>query len=508
MANNKSSSKVSLDRHILTITEPTIKLDKMQFDDFVDGEESGTGYKMSKEMGSWYPLIKINRFNIGANRITSFKLDCTGFLPSVTFSFLDADHLFKGDNIPRDGDVVSLRIASKQDDTFKDLRLDFDITSIRSSADTFLSASPGRSVTYYVTGIIKIPTLMAENCFSYPSGYSIDHLIQISTELQIGFSTNVEKTDDKMSRICPWSSKIGFIEDIIDHAYINDKSFLVGSIDPYYYLNFVDLNKIFNAPNEMEETLMNMFGTNFNMTPEDTDDLNKIKSTMVLTNHSKLGMSSQHIATYRILNNSTNVSLNNGYERKLQYFENNSDEKLVDLSIKPLTSDKMADLEEPLRGRRDEDRYKNEVKQKYVGRIDAHPEHGNLHLNYFYASMHNKMNRSETEKMRLEIELDTINSGLYRYMKIPVLIFGKTWNENERLRKIKSLKNQKGFETVGQEYKEDVDNEENIELIDEFLSGYYIIDQISYIFEPNSLRGFYQKIVLLRREWPSRLNMI
>lgn len=500
--------KVSLDRHVFAITEPTIKLDKLNFNDLVDGEESGTGSKLSRESGSWYPYIKINNFSIRPERITSFKLDCAGFLPAISFSFIDVDHHFKGDSIPRDGDVANIRIAAKQEDTFKDIRMDFDITSIRSSLDQFQSANPATDATYYVSGIIKIPTLMAENCFGYPSDTSVNHLIKIANELKLGFASNIDTTDDKMARLCPYMSKISFIEDIIDHSYINDKSFQVGSIDPHYYLNFVDLNKIFNAPNEMEETLMSVFGPDYNMYPSDDNALNKLKSTLMLTNNINFASSSQYISSYRILNSASDITLANGYERKLQYFENNSTEKLVSAPIKPLTSEKMKDIEEPLRGRRDESRHKDEVKQKYVGRIDAHPEHGNIHLNYFYASMHNKMNRNEVDKMRLEINLETINHSLYRYMKVPVMIFGKTWNENEMLKYIKEQKKQKGFSTVGEEYKEDVKDPQNIQMIDEFVSGFYIIDQISYIYDPSRANSFYQKIVLLRREWPSRINNI
>lgn len=506
ITNNRS--KISLDRHIFGITKPTIKLDKLSFDDLLDGEEVDTGSKLSRETGSWYPYIRINNFSINPQRITSFKLDCSGFLPSISFSFVDVDHFFKGDSIPRDGDVASVRIASKQEDTFKDIRMDFDITSIRSSLDQFQTANPATNATYYVSGIIKIPTLMAENCFAYSSDTSVNHLIKIANELKLGFASNIDITADKMSRLCPYMSKISFIEDIIDHSYIDDKSFQVGSIDPYYYLNFVDLNKIFNAPNEMEETLMSVFGPDFNSYPSDTNALNKLKSTLMLTNNINFASSSQYISSYRILNNATDITLSNGYERKLQYFENNSTEKLVSTPIKPLTSEKMKDIEEPLRGRRDESRHKDEVKQKYVGRIDAHPEHGNIHLNYFYASMHNKMNRNEVEKMRLEINLETINHSLYRYMKVPVMIFGKTWNENEMLKYIKEQKKQKGFSTVGEEYNEDVKDPENMQMIDEFVSGFYIIDQISYIYDPSRASSFYQKIVLLRREWPSRINNI
>ncbi len=497
----QSNSKVSLDRHIFAITEPKIKLDPMQFQDL---DETEGGPKMSRENGSWAPHVRINNFNIPDKDITSFTLNCSGFLPSVSFSFLDSQNFFKVDSVPRDGDTVNVRITSRQEDTFKDIRIDFDITSIRGTAGT--NYNPAARANYSVSGIMKIPALMAEECTSYGVNNSFEHLRMIATKLELGFASNAKTCDDNMARFNPYMSNLSFIQDTIVHSYIDDKSFQVGSIDPYYYLNFVNLNQIFNAPNEMEETLINVFGSDFNMTPNSGNELNKIKSKLVLTNHTNLAGSSQYVASHKIINNASAVSLSNGYKRKLQYFENNSNENLVSFDLKALTSDKMKDLEEPLRGRRSEPRFEDEIKQKYVGRIDAHPTHGNLHSNYFYSSVNNRINRSEVDKMKLEITLETVNPGLYRYMKIPVIMFHQEYTANTINKLVKEAKEQKGFTSIGKEYGEDISDPENLQTIDDFLSGYYIIDEISYIYNTTDI--MYQKLVLLRREWPSRINNI
>ena len=47
-----------LDRHILVITEPTLKLDPMVYDS--GKEEDPNGKKISKENGSLTPAIRIN----------------------------------------------------------------------------------------------------------------------------------------------------------------------------------------------------------------------------------------------------------------------------------------------------------------------------------------------------------------------------------------------------------------------------------------------------------------
>lgn len=497
----QSNSKVSLDRHIFAITEPTIKLDPMQFQDL---DENGGGPKISRENGSWCPHIRINNFNILEQDIISFNMNCAGFLPSVYFSFIDSRNFFNVDSLPRDGDVISIRISARQEDTFKDIRVDFDITSIRGGSGS--NYNPTARKTYSVSGIMKIPTLMAEECASYGNHNSFEHLRMIATKLELGFASNATVCSDKMVRFNPYMSKLNFIQNTITHSYVDEKSFQVGSIDPYYYLNFVNLNQVFNSPNEMEETLIHIFGTDFNMNSNDGNDLNKIKSKLVLTNHTNLSGSSQYITSHKVLNSASSVSLANGYSRKLQYFENNSQENLVSFDISAMNSDVIKDIEEPLRGRRDETRYKDEVKQKYVGRIDSHPEHGNIHPHYFYSSVKNRINRNEIDKMKFEITLETVNPGLYRYMKIPILMFHSEYNSNEISKFAKEFKEEKGFSTVGKEYNEDVTDPDNLQTIDEFLSGYYIIDEISYIYDSSS--ALYQKLVLLRREWPSRINNI
>ncbi len=500
----QSNSKVSLDRHIFAITEPIIQLDPMQFQDL---DENEGGPKLSRENGSWAPHIRINNFNILDTDIVSFTMSCTGFLPTVSFTFIDSKNFFHIDSLPRDGDSINIRISSRQEDTFKDIRIDFDITSIRGTAGS--NYNPAARATYSVSGIMKIPRLMAEECSSYGRGDSFEHLRMIATKLELGFASNVKKCNDDMVRFNPYMSNLNFIQETITHSYIDDNSFQVGSIDPYYYLNFVNLNQVFNAPNEIEETLIHVFGSDFNKSPGNGNELNKIKSKLLLTNHTNLAGSSQYVTSQKIINSANSTSIANGYRRKLQYFENNSPENLVSFdNVKALTSDvdKMNDIDEPLRGRRNEPRFEDEIKQKYVGRIDSHPTYGNLHPNFFYSSVTNRINRNEVDKMKLEITLETVNPGLYRYMKIPVIMFHHEYTANTMNKFAKEFKEQKGFKTVGSQYGEDLADPENIQTIDEFLSGYYVIDEISYVYSTNAT--LYQKLVLLRREWPSRINNI
>ena len=512
---NTSTTSNAIKRHILTILEPTIKPDEIQFD--ANGEGNG-GPKQTRENGTWAPSVHINKHKIDPSDITSFILSTVGFIPSLTMSFDDTMHMFHADSIPRDGDVMSVRITSRQEDSFKDIRADFLITGVQAIKEEPLFGGDLKQ-SYTLNGVLKIPGLKIEECISYAKATTDVHLKEIANKLKLGYATNIDQTNDAMTRICPYISRMDFIQSLIDHSYISDKSFQIGFIDPYYYLNFVDVNKILNAPNEFEETLIHMFQHDFHYFDSDSDKsmgekMNKVKAQMALSNHSMFGGTSQEITNFRLINDSGSISLMHGSTRKLQFFEMDSDEKLVTFDLQPLASEKMNDHEEPLKGRRGEQDYKSEVRQKYVGRVDVDPNHGNMNINYYHASISNSINRAEIYKMGLEVTTSNINMGLYKGMKIPVLIFSKTTNQHIANKKTKQALEKNGFKTLGKELiNEDLSMDDPLidkEVLDEFTSGFYVIDSIEYIYQPQTEGGsentFYQKIRLLRREWPTKIK--
>jgi hypothetical protein len=505
-----------LDRHILVITEPTLKLDPMVYDS--GKEEKPEGHKISKENGGLTPAVRINGIDLQQYDINSLLINISGFIPELSLAFMDSNNFFKGDSIPRDGDVVSIRIASRQSDVFKDIRMDFDIIQCSANAapDGGLNPQSLPGGQYRIFGRLKVPKLYAEESKGYGKKTSLDHLEAIATELKLGFATNIDKTDDEMSRFCPYIPKAQFITDIVKHGYIDDESFVVSRIDPYYHLNYVDLNKVFNSKNDLELSYFSKMQEDFNKNPSDDDKANKIKGPLLITNHPQYQDSPQFFESFKVINQSGEKTSQTGYKIKMQYFENDSDEGLVSFDIESMASKKMSDIEEPLRGRRkegggkeEETRYKDEVKQKYVGRIDADKTHGNMNIHHYFAAIQNKMNYNESTKIKLEVTLDQINPSIYMYMKIPVFVVAYNDTEVARLKALKEKKKEKGFATVGEEYGEDPNSLAGDKItMDEFHTGYYIVEDIKFMYDSDNGEGIQQKITLLRREWPSKLNTI
>jgi hypothetical protein len=172
----------------------------------------------------------------------------------------------------------------------------------------------------------------------------------------------------------------------------------------------------------------------------------------------------------------------------------------------------MRDIEEPLKGRRGEDDWKKEVRQQYAGRIDADPTHGNTHINYYSSALMNDINKAEIYKMGLNVTLSSPNHGLYRGMKIPVLIFTREMQEGFAAKNTKDKLKKANFKTLGEElFNEDIsktDPLEDTQVLDEFTSGFYVIDTIRYEYTAGADEPFLQKLTLLRREWPTKVSAL
>ena len=493
---------MALGNHILTITEPTIKLDEFEFESF--NEEQGDN-NTSKGYGfEGAPFVLINGYIFQEEDIKSLEIRVDGMVPTLDLTIIDTEGQFSIDTFPRDGDVINFRLASRQEEQYKDLRIDFDIDRVDTPKRSAIEQGLGGGK-YSFTGKMKIPGLYAEECKSYGSGTSLDHLESIANDLQLGLATNIDATDDAMNLLVAYEPIAETIQDLVKHSYVSDESFQTVGIDTYYYINYVDMNALLNSDEDAdEENIINLI-ENLNDTLRDDNDSNLIKGKMLLSNHPRFESTNAHILTFNLNNKAGSKVKRNGYKRTLQFFEDDSDEGLVSFDIEPLTSSKLKDIDEPLKGRRDEERYEREVKYKYMGRKDSDPDTANTHLNYTFSELHNKQNLEELEKLSLTVTLPAFNPSLHRFQKIPVAIYNMTSSQTRADSSLKNIKSEGGFETNDEADPEDALSDGTA--IDEFLSGFYVIGSIVYRYSAKTQK-ISQEMTLLRREWPSRTNNI
>ena len=489
---------IDLNRHILAVIEPAIMPTEITMDSL--GEEDGLD-RQSKTVGIAVPFIAINTYQFNQEDIVSFNLTLSGQVPELRISINDTKNNFSIDSFPRDGDVITFLLSSKNESTFKSIHMDFDITSV-----TNIPSSIDDITTYIFTAKAKIPLLDTEECRYFESDNSLKHIEEEAKYLGLGLATNIDTASDNQIRIQAYTTHSKFIEEIVSSSYISEESFQTSFIDQYYYLNFIDINKIFNSKNiklsDMEDTVYSL-NESYSESKNQSEDNDNIKGKLLLTNYFELRGSNNFIEDWSLDNNSSGIVAAHGHFRDIQIYDNNSESKLQEFRLDPLTSNNMLDNEEPLRGRRDENRYESQVKHKYSGRQDVGEDGlGNVHQNHVYSKIHNFRNKLEVSKMTLKISLGSFNPALYKYQKIPVVLYHydsiKVKSELDKINKGKTMGfNDKPFDQV--------ENENPKMILDSFMSGNYVITNIDYIFNDGKLR---QHLTLSRREWPTSISII
>ena len=493
----------ALDNHILTITEPTIKLDELKFNSFGEGE----GNEKANTSQAYDLLVSINGFIFGDDDIRSFSLKNNSKIPTLDITIMDTTGLFGIDTYPRDGDVLSFRMAAKAKKVYKDIRIDFDIVRVDSPGTNKNKEQSSGGIKYVFNCRMKVPGMYAENCKSYGTGTSLDHIELLANDLKLGLATNIDSSDDEMNLLLAYENINDTLDELVKHSYVGEESFQTYCIDPYYYVNYVDLNQLLNAEGKFEEALAN-FDVDLDDQPssveEGTESGNELESFLVLNNNDRFEGTNLFIESYKLVNKTGSKLKKNGYKRAVQYYENDSEENgLIKFDVEALSGKNLSDIEEPLKGRRNEERYKEEVKHKYVGRRHSDPENSNTHLNYEYSRIHNLQNLDEVGKLQLVVDLGLYNPAIHRFQKIPVIITNSSEMQIGADRVNKEDKAESGFDTEAPETPDIPSHEEAA--YDEFLSGNYIVGGIEYIYKQTT-GVITQRLTLLRREWPARIN--
>ena len=504
---------MELSNNILAVVEPSIRPMEIKIDALVEEEGDDAEFKQTTVIATLKPMVLVNGYQFSPGDIEFFELNLTQVLPTCKLTLRDSAGKFAVGSYPRDGDYFTILINSKNQETFKSIHMDFDISS--SSAPKEGNIEPA---TFSMSGFCKVPRIYAEDCVSLEAGDSLEHMEIIARDLGIGLATNIDAADDKQARIMAFTPYLDFIKSIVKESYIGEESFQKFWIDSYYYMNYVDVNALFNSPNPpIEEFAESLASAAESMTPdvesaknaEEGGTGNDIEVPLLLTNHIMFMGNNAFIESHRIINNSNTISTTAGYAREITIYDDNGEDKKQEFRIEPLGGNDLKELEEPLRGNRNDDRHTSQIKYKYIGRQNAGEDGlGNVHPNAAFAQLHNKQNEMETQKMKLEVTLNSFNPSLYKYQKVPVLMYLMDSQAIEQNERIKGDKQELGMDSdepfgLGEDTESITDEGKRSpsQALDTFLSGYYLIENIVYRTEDGETK---QTITLLRREWPTR----
>lgn len=505
----------TFERSIVGILEPSIKVDRIQQPD-IGSEKAkeettaavpqGVNTKNEDRWGAYMPLIMVNTTRFDEDEINTMTLNVGGKFPTIQVSLFDVGGKMKLDT-PMDGDVISVYLRPPDETNQKPIRIDFDITSV--------SGDPS-SQQFGFEGVMKIPGMFAEQCKSFPKGNSFDHLQDVAEELKIGFASNETSTDDQMARMVAFENYETFINKTVKHTYKDDDSFFDWYVDPFYYLCLVNINKQFSLEDKTEQINIS---TTAPLSGQVNDDKAKssFKGDLVLTNRTDRNGTNVYIENFAQVNNSAQVWINNGYKRYSQYLsiDESNEIEYVSTFVDPLTTPGAEEDQIIQKGRPKDEFYKKQVKYKWLGKQSS----DNTHENYIFSALLNFQNLQELQKMSLNVELAGMNFYIYRYMRIPILIYETASKGSDMIGKIKDRDKALGEDTnYGAEPKEEqleggrnseglnkpgneqIGSDPRDQIKNEHLSGYYLVNTIKYTYEkPGPVK---MKMNLIRREWP------
>lgn len=500
---------MNLDNNILAVVEPALRPTLIEIEGI---GESGGGDRQTKSIGINVPFILLNNYQFQQADVQSFLLNNSGVLPEVSVKLVDRKNTFGIDSFPRDGDSLTVMMNSKNASTFKSIHMDFDITNISAR-----QTSEGEENIITVNGIAKIPRLYSEECRHFNTASSLDHLEEVARDLQLGLATNIDSADDLQTRIQAFVTTHDFIKDTVDTSYVSEDSFQRFYIDQYYYLTYIDVNRVLNSPNtpleELQASMVSMTGSLAERGGFEDEDEDDVEAPLLLTNYRQAKGFNHFINEFRLINNSSDIITVNGYSRDVIIYDNNSNvgERKQEFTVEALTSEELLDYEEPLKGRRNEDRYDTHKKYKYIGRQDVGDDGlGNAHASFNFAKLHQAQNLAEIEKVKLKVILESFNPSIYKYQKIPLLIYEYNQERVAAMLKNNKFLAEQGFTDKVMGIDADIqadDNEDSkpTQVLNRFLSGYYVIENIDYKYNIN-FGNILQEVTLIRREWPGGLT--
>ena len=389
---DKEPAKVEGTRPIIAqITKPTIVLKPIEFDTTKNNsydKEIATGLGLT-------PFVWYNGYQINERDIKSLDLWYEGLVPNARLTFADSIGFMKKEGFPLDDTKFEIFINSGSKN-LKSIHLKFKLTSFNENKNS----------SYTVVGTLDLKDFYKIRFNAY-QGTSFEVLKQISTELSLGFNSNITNTSDSMTWRNIGKLKKEFINEIIKHSYISDTSYVLGYIDYYYCFNYVDIEKEWLRDITHDVGLAST-GVNHLNEPSTRDKVERLQ----LTNDKSMDSTPFHFSSYRLINQSTNISVKKGHFTVSKAYDKKKKQFVV-FDVHSQTSDGSKTI--ILKGAPgDSSELKENYRTNYGGKIDTE----NTHIHYLYSEAQNQVNLDNLVRIAVDLELPYANFNLYKFMKI------------------------------------------------------------------------------------------
>jgi hypothetical protein len=379
---------------IAQIDQPTYVLPPMRLEK--PGGEQPT-YEVASVIGI-NPFFYYNGIQMDTNTIRQLNLYNDSLFPRVVIEFRDEKEVLK--KYPPLDDTRFEVFLNSQSSNIKSIHLRFKYESHKQLPRGY----------YSIVGTIDIPLIYTISSKSY-TGTSFEALRNLSKEMNLGFNSNIQNTNDSMKWINTNKKVKDFISDIIQHSFIGEDSFMIGYIDFYYCFNFVDIEKEWKRDTSGDKAI--------NSNPADRILAGKPETErvepLVLTNDKGAQKTSNFIEQFSFTNNSTYQSIRKGYFTNVKYYDAKS-KSFLEFKVDSLTSDGKETI--IMKGQPGDSTYFEEnYTNNYTGKIDD----DNVHQNYNYASVQNRVNLDNLVKITCDLVLPNPNYNLYRFQKVKIV---------------------------------------------------------------------------------------
>jgi hypothetical protein len=442
--------------------------------------------------GSDSPYVMINGAVVGD--ISYLEINEVDLIPKVKIIFKDVNGSLSGPNYPKNDPILSLYIKVSNE-KLKPVRMDFLITSIKSDQDAILDAeSMGSSAEFTMIGELFIPKIYNYKSKAYRGVGSKGALIQLASDLDLGFSENDSSTNDVMTWINPNRDGLYFIDHISRHAYLNEDTFFDCFIDKFFNLTFV------NVPIQLVD------GPELDLTPEQRPDSSELEvsreaktkgsdkdpneslAVLQLTNNPRFRGKTEYIQSYSLLGDVGSILKTKGYRRRIYYYDHILDDnKFTKFYVKPIgvkgmnEATQLIPANESLRGT---------MIHKWMN-----VDYGNTHREWNAASLINDHNKSELKKVKLKVETSGINLQVVRGSSIKVNMVNTRSSAKDKA---------SGVTDKPKNFNGDNEGGDSASFVpDGLLTGRYYVAGVRYIYDPMEEFKFKTEFDLCRINWLS-----
>ena len=379
---------------VRNIIQPKLKAKQISFELAVDED-------VKKDVLSNFgkiPMLWYNSYQIRVEDIKYLCLFNDGSVPCIKATFKDSLNLMRDVAFPLDDTRVSVFINTLSEQ-LKPIHLDFKITKFSSVNQE-----------YSLTGTLDVSELYVKKFKSIKDSTSFNALQTLAEEIGFGYNSNTDDTDDEMTWINFGGRIHQFIDHIAERSYKSDEAFLTTFIDYNYCINFIEVEKELKRDIKKELGLQSI-GIDEAAKVEKKEKLSKL----LLSNDMSFRSTNSFIESWRVINNSTQVSIKEGYFTKIKYYDNVKKEfNIFDVDGLTTSEDKIIMKGSP----QDEKFFSDNVNLVYSGKLDT----TNMHKNYQYSHIQNRRNFTELQKVGIEVIMANANYNLKRFQKILVVL--------------------------------------------------------------------------------------